>query len=293
MFSSSIKLLMRTQCRRSLYAISFSAREQHLLQIEPNFVKCAVGAIRFASKTRNPFAVVEPKDAAEEAEKKIRRKTPEVPKITLLDTKESMSICTLEEAEKIAVGRKLRLVKIIDMDIRTKRPIYKLMTEAQYLEEELSEKKRAKDKKSGSVKGEKILMMSCRITENDLLMKMHNAEKWLRKNFEVRVTISGPDKSLEEQENVFAEFEKRFKEKAKFVQKRTKGGDLKFQLMPLKDALNEDVGKKRSTQKVIQVEDDDEELNEEVEINKSEEAEIHKSGESSSESTKHNILSKL
>lgn len=245
------------------------------------------GDIRFMSKRSNSFENNDPESTANDTEKKVRRKTPEIPKITIVDDKNSISMCTMEQAVKIAERRKLRLVKIVDMDIRSKRPIYKLMSEAQYLEEDILEKKKQKDKKeNNSLKGEKLLILSCRITDNDLKMKLNCADKWLRKNFEVRVTISGPNNALQETEKVYQEFENVFKEKAKFLQKRNKGGDIKFQLVPLEKASidgdqKKPVGQKKKS-KTTQVEKEDSE--EEAEVSKSEE---------SSEQNKHNILSKI
>ncbi|XP_026468579.1 uncharacterized protein LOC113372460 [Ctenocephalides felis] len=70
-----------------------------------------------------------------------------IPRITLISSDESISVTTLEEAKKISTRRDLKLVKITDMDTKTQRPIYRLMTGAQYFEEDLkrrAEKKAAK-----------------------------------------------------------------------------------------------------------------------------------------------------
>lgn len=200
MFSSSLRLLVRTQCIRSLCTIS-SAHKQRLLDVKPNLNKYLAGNSRYITDKINPFENVDLEDVVKHSVKKERRKTIPIPKITLLDTNKNMTVCTMEEAEKLALGRHLRLVKIVDLDARSKRPIYRLMTEAQYLEEELEEKKKLKKEKNknSTLKGEKILILSCRINEHDLEMKIKRAAKWIKKKFEVRISISGHENDLTEQ----------------------------------------------------------------------------------------------
>ena len=47
------------------------------------------------------------------------------PKITLINTDESITIVALDEAQHISKRRNLKLVHVMDMDVKTLRPVYK------------------------------------------------------------------------------------------------------------------------------------------------------------------------
>lgn len=120
-----------------------------------------------------------------------------VPRITLLSGND-VTVTTLDEAEKLSKRRDLKLVKIIDLDTKTQRPIYKLMTASEYHEEEVKNKKK-KITGSSSIKGDKVLMLNAVISEHDLETQVKKIKKWLDKHFEVRVVVSGDaDKSVSE-----------------------------------------------------------------------------------------------
>uniref|UniRef100_A0A1Q3FGZ0 Putative translation initiation factor-3 n=1 Tax=Culex tarsalis TaxID=7177 RepID=A0A1Q3FGZ0_CULTA len=160
-------------------------------------------------------------------------KKPKVaPKITLIALDQSLSIMNLDEAQRISKRRDLKLVKIIDLEMKTQRPVYKLMTSAEYLNEDLKrreEKKRTKAE--ATIKGDKLLTLSARITEHDLNSKIQNVVKWLRKSYEVRIVISG-DGDKAKQESVATRIEQNTKEAGKIVQKRFRDNDLRFQIIP-------------------------------------------------------------
>lgn len=138
---------------------------------------------------------IEPIDVVKAAAKKNRVKTPEIPKITLLDSNDNITVTTVTEAEKIAAAKHLRLVRINDPKLRFVRPVYKLLSEAQYLDEELQVKKKIREekteKKTNFIKGEKLMAVSVRINEHDLEVKITKALKWVANNFEVRMVLSG------------------------------------------------------------------------------------------------------
>jgi translation initiation factor IF-3 len=73
----------------------------------------------FSSKSE----LIDAAKAAKAAEAK--PKTTPSPKITLIAKDESVSIVSLVEAQKLAKRRDLKLVKILDLDTKTKRAIYK------------------------------------------------------------------------------------------------------------------------------------------------------------------------
>lgn len=161
------------------------------------------------------------------------KKPKPAPKITLVGSDQSVSIMNLDEAQKISKRRDLKLVKIVDLDMKTQRPVYKLMTSAEYLEEDLrrrEEKKR--NKQEAAIKGDKLLTISARITEHDLLSKIHNVQKWLNKHYEVRVIVSG-DGDKSKQEAVASAFESHVKDLGRIVQKRFRENDMRFQILPV------------------------------------------------------------
>ncbi|XP_044254323.1 translation initiation factor IF-3, mitochondrial [Tribolium madens] len=162
------------------------------------------------------------------------KKTNIVPKITLI-TGDNVSITTLQEAEKISKRRDLKLVKIVDVDTKTQRPVYRLMTGEEYHAEDLKQREKRKEERQKNIKGEKILLINCRITQHDLTTQLKRALKWLHKMYEVRVVISGANGNVEVAEKVYSSIDQFFKVEevdAKLVQKRTKGSDIKFQITP-------------------------------------------------------------
>lgn len=111
--------------------------------------------------------------------------------VTLIGTDNNITVCTLEEATKIAERRNLKLLKVKDFVAKTSRPEYKLMTSAQYLEDDRKQKEELKKKKNENLKGDKIVSISHKISEHDLLSKIKMMKKWLDKHYEVRIVISG------------------------------------------------------------------------------------------------------
>lgn len=137
-------------------------------------------------------------DKVNSIEPKKPKKQP-IPKITLLGSDENITITTLTEAQHISKRRDLKLVKIIDIDTKTQRPVYKLMSGAEYHTEELKQRElRKKEKKtSGSLKGEKLLMLNANISTHDLETNIKKVVKWISKQYEVRVVISGDSSNVE------------------------------------------------------------------------------------------------
>ncbi|KAL9702953.1 hypothetical protein quinque_006471 [Culex quinquefasciatus] len=192
-----------------------------------------LGSANFSSKSSKP-----PNNeslAAAAAAKKPKT----APKITLIAQDQSVQVVNLDEAQRISKRRDLKLVKIIDLDLKTQRPVYKLMTSAEYLNEDLKrreEKKRSKAE--ATIKGDKLLTLSARITEHDLNSKIQNVVKWLRKSYEVRIVVSG-DGDKTKQESVATRIEHSTKEAGKIVQKRFRDNDLRFQIIPASGADKE------------------------------------------------------
>lgn len=158
-------------------------------------VALANTALNMAVVCRPLCSEIDPKTITKTAVKKERTKTIETPKITLLGmNNEILNVTTMAEAEKMATSKKLKLVQIVDQDAKTIRPVFKLMSEAEYIQEDLKSRKQNKEerKKSNSyIKGEKMIMITSKITTSDLDMKLRKILKWLEKKFEVHVLISG------------------------------------------------------------------------------------------------------
>ncbi|KPJ16948.1 hypothetical protein RR48_13804 [Papilio machaon] len=158
-------------------------------------------------------------------------------RITLIGSDNSVSITDLKSAQSLSVRRDLKLVKIQDIDTKTRRPVYKLLTSAQYLEEEIAKRKEKKiSKESLLIKGQKLITLTNRIAENDLMTSVKKMIKLLDKQFEVKVVVTGPDsEAMENLDKICSVIEKNTKSSGKIVQKRNKGNSLRFQLIPVRD----------------------------------------------------------
>lgn len=75
------------------------------------------------------------------------KKKKHVPKITLISDGDKIEITTLEEAQKLSHRRNLKLVKVVDLDVKTQRPLYRIISANEYLAEELKQREEKKSKK--------------------------------------------------------------------------------------------------------------------------------------------------
>uniref|UniRef100_A0AAG5DN70 Translation initiation factor 3 N-terminal domain-containing protein n=1 Tax=Anopheles atroparvus TaxID=41427 RepID=A0AAG5DN70_ANOAO len=162
------------------------------------------------------------------------RKPKTSPKVTLISSDESISIVNLDEAVKISNRRNLKLVKITDLDTKTQRPVYRMMSGSEYLTEDLKRREeKKKSKQDASIKGDKLLTISSRIAEHDLVSKIQNVLKWLNKSLEVRVVVTGDGVGNKaKQEDIAQRFEASVKDSGKIVQKRLRDNDLRFNILP-------------------------------------------------------------
>ncbi|XP_067012245.2 translation initiation factor IF-3 [Anabrus simplex] len=175
------------------------------------------------------FATVGKSDGPEGTTKKKKG-----PKITLLGVDGNLSVVSLEEAQKLAKRRDLKLVKITDVDTKTDRPIYKLMTGAQFFEEDLKERKLKAEKRKTEIKREKLLTLSTKISEHDLQSRVKNMKKWLEKNCEAHIVITQDGSSEEAAEDIYKVIQTGLKDYGQVFQKQKKGNSLKFKVHPLK-----------------------------------------------------------
>lgn len=136
-------------------------------------------------------------DSTESSEKKVPRpKTVPVPKITLLLPDNSMTVTVLAEAERLAKRRKLTLVKVEDLNSKTERPVYKLVSSSSLIEETAESVEDIKDKSKENkenFKDLKVLQLSAKIAEHDVRIKAKNMVKWLSKRHQVKVIINLDD----------------------------------------------------------------------------------------------------
>ncbi|XP_026807688.1 translation initiation factor IF-3, mitochondrial [Rhopalosiphum maidis] len=165
----------------------------------------------------------------EEPQKKIRPKTVPQPKITLLGLEKDVSVVTMDVASKMCERRGLKLVKIIDIDTKTQRPVYQMMTANQFLKEDHKNHQNKDEKNHNQLKKEKTVLINCRIGQSDLESKVNNIHKWLSKMHEVRMTITGDTAN-----EVADELIKMTQDYSRVVQRRQKGDTVKFQLLPPK-----------------------------------------------------------
>ncbi|XP_059226607.1 translation initiation factor IF-3 [Stomoxys calcitrans] len=167
-------------------------------------------------------------------------------KITLIQN-QNVTVTALEEARNLAKRRSMHLVQVQKMDTKTQRPVYKLVSAAEHLQEELSDLK-AHDKdgtspdKPAQKKSEKTLNIGSRISEHDLASRLKNISKWLDKRHEVRILIQGTEGDMAGCEKIYKAIEESIKTPetiGKIVQKRAKGSVIKFNILPVNNNASE------------------------------------------------------
>lgn len=144
---------------------------------------------------------------------------------------------TKDEAILFAKKHDYHLVKLEDDKHAEakKRKIYKVMTSQQMIEyEEKLAKGTAATSTPGTAKQRTVkhVIASSKITENDLNTKLKSIGKWLEKNCEIRVGITGSPDATKQLEAIYGKFETFLAGEARFLQKRITNGVLKFVIMP-------------------------------------------------------------
>lgn len=85
-------------------------------------------------------------------------------------------------------------MKIVQNTNATCKIRYRLMTNAEYHAEELAKRKEKQAARQNSfIKGEKLLTLSSRIGQHDLMTGVKKMLKLLEKHYEVKVVIAGDD----------------------------------------------------------------------------------------------------
>lgn len=142
------------------------------------------------------YSIWDATSAGEETQGQKKKKSSPIPKVSLLHGDE-ITVLTLEEAHRLSKRRNLKLVKIIDLDAKTQRPIYKLMTGSEYREEDIKDKEQKKKNKEDAIKGEKLVFINYAIADHDLDIQIKKIEKWVGKLYEVRVVINGESNKMQ------------------------------------------------------------------------------------------------
>lgn len=254
-----IKLILKSQLPSRLCSKKFSVLPQHqeclplnrsriLSQCRhmhvhppvPNLPNVRFG--RFYSKVT--LADVDKKLNPTGVDKKKLAKNAPVEKVFLISESEDISEVTLLEAEKISKKKGLQLVKVDDTKgrLHTDKKVYRLMSNAQYFGDDWKSRTKKKDSDAQSSakdkhKDEKSLVIKSKITQHDLMSKIKNIKKLVDKGHSVRIFIedvSGSGSNLEAAETVYSAMEEALKESARIVQKRTKGSEIRFQVIPPK-----------------------------------------------------------
>lgn len=133
---------------------------------------------------------------------------------------------TKEEAVLFAKKHNYQLVQVDEHAEAKKRKIYKLVTTRDMLLDSNGDKGKPQ---KGAVKS---LLASSKITDSDLDHKLKSIKKWLEKNSEIRVAISGTPEGSRQLEHIFEKFQASLGTEARFLQKRIKDGMLKFVITP-------------------------------------------------------------
>lgn len=84
-----------------------------------------------------------------------------------------------------------------------------------------------------ATKSDKMLSLNNKIAEHDLQSRLKHIQKWLAKKHKIIVVISGSVSDLATSEKIFKQMEEVSEGMGRIVQKRTKGSEIRFQIMPI------------------------------------------------------------
>ncbi|XP_076479941.1 uncharacterized protein LOC117163504 isoform X2 [Bombus vancouverensis nearcticus] len=132
-------------------------------------------------------------DDADEKEKK--RKTPRIPKITLIHTDKSISVISLEDAEKLAKRRNLELIHVSNTS-KSGRSVYELEDSSKI--GEITSDVAETHKNEQKIKSAKLFTIKQNIMDYDLNVKINNINKTLKRNYKAKIFFSHP-KGLQEE----------------------------------------------------------------------------------------------
>ncbi|XP_033309603.1 uncharacterized protein LOC117210570 [Bombus bifarius] len=132
-------------------------------------------------------------DDADGKEKK--RKTQRIPKITLIHTDKSISVISLEDAEKLAKRRNLELIHVSNTS-KSGRSVYELENSSKIgkITSDVAETHKNEQK----IKSAKLFTIKQNIMDYDLNVKINNINRTLKRNYKAKIFFSHP-KGLQEE----------------------------------------------------------------------------------------------
>ncbi|XP_033360947.1 uncharacterized protein LOC117239479 isoform X2 [Bombus vosnesenskii] len=132
-------------------------------------------------------------DDADGKEKK--RKTQRIPKITLIHTDKSISVISLEDAEKLAKRRNLGLIHVSNAS-KSGRSVYELENSSKI--DKITSDVAETHKNEQKTKSVKLFTIKQNIKDYDLNVKINNINKTLKRNYKAKIFFSHP-KGLQEE----------------------------------------------------------------------------------------------
>ncbi|GIY89385.1 uncharacterized protein CEXT_1741 [Caerostris extrusa] len=162
-----------------------------------------------------------------EVKKKPKRKVSEtVELVTLVDTNDKiLGLKPKSETEVLARKLNLMLEKVDDPKYGKIYPAYKLVSSADLLKSE---------SKTSTARTLKKLPLNSRISDHDLKIKIQTVQKWLSKNFEVHVAITGNEEKHGSMKAILEKIQEELKDQMRVIDVRKKDQILKFILLPPK-----------------------------------------------------------
>lgn len=112
-------------------------------------------------------------------------------KILLLDSSDTqIGMMTYVEAQRLAMKKNLKLVKLEDPTKRYKQDVYQLLTGLQLHNERMKQRHLKNEMlQAKQFKGDKTIIIRAKITSHDLGIKLKTIQKWITQGFYVRITI--------------------------------------------------------------------------------------------------------
>lgn len=121
--------------------------------------------------------------------KETKRKTQRIPKITLIHTDKSISVISLDDAEKLAKRRNLELIHVSNTS-KSGRSVYELVDSLKIVKtaNNVAETHKYEQK----TKPAKLFAIKQNIMDYDLNVKINNINKTLKKNYKAKILFLHP-----------------------------------------------------------------------------------------------------
>ncbi|KAI4495489.1 hypothetical protein M0802_008703 [Mischocyttarus mexicanus] len=167
-----LKSLLRNNCYLS--SLLNNVYQQQMLRENLNILHYCMKVPQIEGKMHNTSVKKKPKTVI-------------IPKITLLSSNDSMTVVTLEDAERLAKRRNLILIKVED-EKSSSRATYKLVQSMDYFKETKTKNKENEEK--NDIKSVKLIQLSTKISMFDLDVKLKNVNRLLKKRHKVKLIVN-------------------------------------------------------------------------------------------------------